>query len=599
LLQVLSAPPEEQREMDPQKAAAYVTAQRDAAVSAFLWGEGLTPWNHQFAGRIGATLAAVQDYDEAVRHLERALERNPYHVPTLARLVGTRLAQAEAEMNQEPGEAAPTANPDRLLDDATRHADRMIALCPYFPIAEELKARILCLRAQSLARRDPPADRVEIEEQWRAAEAHFERAIELGAKNHIELYRFLAQVRDVLGDLEGEEEALVRAAQANPGDGALWNVFFDFAMRAEPSERLQSTLTMMIAHIANLDPPRHDAVAKGYMALARLATESRDFPRAEAAFANAARYGTEEASVWTAFAQYAHRRKRLAFFEECLGEAVRRVKETGVLTHPALAVAHLLLAEIQESQQPPVDPAIIDAAYQQAVQFAPDRPDVWSNYANFARKQDRMDALKETVTTSCRAALENGLTPLAYVRAVNDVLEEGPVALEVATETLLRQFREYPPDNARLAAVHLTWAAQLLLEAAVAAQDGDVPLCMTWLNLAIVLAGIEQYPVAEGLYPRAMQCLEGENVAVGGMQWADTLQRMGRMPEAINLLRDLLVRFPDMPDVRHACAQALARNRQIPEALQEYDVLLDVPYLPPNIVQQLEAEREALLQQQP
>lgn len=600
MMKVLNAPPQEKRAMDPQKAAAFVEAQREMAEAALTWGERLAPWNYLFAGRLGETEAAARAYDAAARHLDRALRLNPYYVPTLARLAGTRIAQVEAALSlEQPGPTEADKTLEALLEDAGRHAGRISELCPAFPIAEELKGRIACLRAKCLARRDPPADRVEIEEQWKQGEAHLERAIQLGAKNHIELYRLLAQVRETLADPEGEEEALVRAAQANPGDELLWDMFFSFAIRAKVTERLKSTLNMLIAHIVSLDPPRHDAVANGYLALARCLTETKDLAGADEAFVNAARYGVEQEGVWKAFAQYAHEHERLPLYEQSLREAVQASIESGAPTHPGLAIAHLLLAEIYEGQKPPADTAAIEAVYQQAVQFAPDRPDVWANYANFARKQDRMDAFKETLKASCRKAIETGPTPLAYVRAVFDALDQGPVALESSTATLLRQYREYPPDNVHLVTVHLSWAAQILFDVAVNAQDGETPLCMTWLNLAIVLSGMEQYAVAESLYPRAMQCLEGENIAVAGVQWASTLQRTGRMPEALNLLRDLLGRFPDTPDLRHAYAQALARNQQITEALQEYDRLLDLPYLPPNVTQQLETERNALLQQQP
>lgn len=597
MMKVFNAPPQEKRDMDPQKAAAFVEAQRAAAKSAFTWGERLAPWNYLFGGRIGETEAAARAYDDAARHFERALALNPYYVPTLARLAGTRLTQAEDALGPEG--AAPAGDVTGLLDEALHYADRIGELCPVFALAEELKGRIACLRAKCLARRDPPADGVEVEEQWKQGEAHLERAIQLGARNHIELYRLLAQVRETLADPEGAEEAFVRAVQSNPDDADLWEMFFSFAMRAEVSERIKNTLNTLIAHIVSLEPPRHDAVANGYIALARCFAETKDLAGADDAIASAARYGTGQEGVWRAFAQYANEHDRLFLYERCLRDAVQQAAANGAPAEPALAIAHLLLAEMYEGKTPPADAAAIEAAYQQAVRFAADRADVWANYANFARRNDRMETFKETLKTTCNATRGGSVTPPAFVHAVSNVIEQGPAALELSTSVLLRQFREYPSGNVRLVTVHLSWAAQLLFEAAVNAQGSEPTLCRTWLNLAIVLAGMEQYTAAESLYPRAMQCLEGENTAIAGIQWADTLQRMGRTPEALNLLRDLLARFPDMPELRHAHAQTLVRNQQIPEALQEYDALLDVQYLPPNVKEQLEAERNALIQPQP
>lgn len=595
VLRVVNAPIDKQRDMDPERARSFVSARAAQAREAFKWGERLAPWNHIFAGRMGEADMALRDFDRAVTDLERALALNPYYIPTLARLGNAKLTLAQSLIDAAgKAKTVPEAAVPELLDDAQEYADQIANLCAMYPGAEDLKGRIANARATYLGALRPPAERAEIAAQWNAAEKHFETAIQLGARNHIDIYRLLAQLRKAKGDRKGEEEALVRAVQANPSDELMWRAFFDYTLQAKPSDRLRSTLYLLMSHISALDPPKNDALGRGYMVLAKYHAQEKDFSAADAAYENAVRVGSERADIWTAFAQYANRNDRLPLYEAKLNDAAAEAVSAQVISHPALAVGFLLLAEIRETKQADIDGA--EAAFVRAVRFGPDRADVWANYANFARKNDRLGAFKETLESSCTECMANGPVPLVYVRAVCDVLEKGGGALDVATDALLRQFREYPEDNKRLMTVHLGWAAQLMLEEAVAAQAAGKTLCLTYLNLGIVLAGMDQFAAAETLFPPAMQCLEGENVAIAGTHWADVLQRSGRSDAAQNLLNDLVARFPETLMVRWAYAQLLAKTERVPEAVQEYDAILAFPFLQPSERQRIQAERTALLQ---
>lgn len=595
VLRVVNAPIDKQRDVDPERARRFVATRASQARKAFEWGERLAPWNHIFAARMGEAGLALRDYERAVTDLERALALNPHFVSSLVRLGNAKLAMARGLINTaKKEETVPDKKAAKLLDEAREYADRISNLCAVYPAAEDLKGRIADARAQYLGALQPPAERAEIAAQLDAAGQHFERALQLGARNHIDIYRLLAQVRNAKGDREGEEEALVRAVQANPSDELMWRVFFDYALHAKPSDRLRSTLYMLISHIGDLDPPNNGALGQGYMVLAKYHAQEKDFDAADTAYENAIRVGSERADIWTAFAQYASRNDRLPLFEAKLGEITADAEAADVISHPALAVAYLLLAEIRETRQEDMDGA--EAAYKQAVRLGPDRPDVWANYANFARKTNRLEPFKDALKSSCATCLRQGPTPLAYVRAVCDVLEHGGSALDAASGALLRQFREYPEDNKRLMTVHLGWAAQLLLEETVAAQANGAPICMTYLNLGIVLAAMDQFAAAETLFPPAVTCLDGENVAVAGTHWADVLQRSGRIEQAQNLLKDLVARFPETLMVRWAYAQSLVKTEHVPEAVQEYDAILAFPFLQPSERERIESERTALLQ---
>lgn len=592
-IKVVNASPQERKGVDPKEATAFVKSETQKARQLLEAGERLAPWNHLLAGRLGELAMAVGDYAAAVTQLERALRLNPEYVPTLARMANAKLALAEAALaDAAAAQTPPPESAIKLLDEADRYASRAQELCAPFPTAEDLKGRIACARATCLSRLQPPAAASEIRTRWAEGAEHFERAIQLGARNHIDLYRLLARAREEQGDEAGKEEALVRAAQANPADELMWAGFFDFALRSACSDRVRSTVNLLISHIGQLEPPRPDALSNAYLVLAKCYSEQGNLNAADLAYMDSVKYGADQATVWTAFAQYANKNARIGLYRAELAKAADAAEAAEVLTQHALAVGCLLEGEILEAA-PNLDGA--EAAYTRALRFGPDRPDVWANFANFARKNGRLDTFKEALRASCKRSLEYGPTPLAYVLAVSNVLEQGPTALDAATDALLKQYREYPGDRKRLLTIHLGWVTQLFVEAMAAAQQSGAAPCMANLNLAIVLAGMDQFAAADTLFPAAMHCLDGQNVAVAGMQWADTMQKMGRMQEALNLLSDLMARFPDMTDIRHVYAQTLGKAQKIPEAVQEYDALIALPFLSPSVRDQLQKERDALL----
>lgn len=580
---------EQRREMDPERTAAFLDQQARDAIAAFAQGRWLAPWNFQFAARTGETHMAMQRAPEAVEAFRAALADNPYYIPTMTRLGNALVAWADTAL--AGNENAPE-DPIAVLDEAEEIARKAAAMCPVLPRAEDLLGRIALSRARHLAHADPAGDESRIRGAWRDAEAHFERAIQLGARRHVELFRLLAHVRRQGGDEAGEVDALVRAAQADLRDETVWEPFFALLRRPGHDERLRATLYRMIAAIQEMDPPREHAIAHGFLALADDFAEEGALDRADRAFLDSVSHGGDLPRVWAEFGQYAQKNGRVDVFSEALRAASAEALAEGHRAHPALAVGFLVLGEIEERHRE--DSAAALEAYRLAARFGPARPDVWAQFAGFASRTGHLDAFKEALVENTALCLEHGPVPLVHVRAVYDVLENGPAALDNASRAVLRQFREYPQGNARLAALHLGWAVRLMLESASQAQQAEAPICLAYLNLGIVLNGLQQYELAGQLFPFAVQCLEGEDQALAGTHWAQTMLALNRIVEALNLLEDLRRRFPDNPDLRLVHAQALARTNRIPEAVREYDALLEMEDLPPAARQQLESERDQL-----
>ena len=589
VMQLVRMTPEQRRRTDPDKARDRLRTRADDALRAFKQGEWLAPWSHQFAGRRGEILTATQDFDGAIAAFQSALRKNPNYLPTLTRL-GNALV-ARVELGDPKGTDVP-GDPLALLDRAEDAANKIVELCPEMPRGEDLMGRIYASRARLLDARNTRGEEQLTEEYYREAEEHFRKAIDLGAPNHVELFRLIADMRGKFGDAQGREEALLRAAQANPADEHLWEPLFNLVRQPGGSERLRSTLYRVLAGIQEMvDPPKR-ALAEGYLALASDLVEAGDYKRADDAYRDAVHYGTGDAKVWAEFGQYAQEHDRIGVFTETLDKVTEEQMALDAVQLPALSVAYLVLAEIDEQHRN--DPVAAFEAYQMAVRFGPTRPDAWTNFANFARAQNRMADFEQTLRESVARCLEKGPAPLLHVRAVSDVIENGTSALDAATSAILQQYREYPPDKIQLAATHLVWTIQFMLKRLQALTPDDPKPCLAYMNLGIMLNGFQQFAAADGLFPAAMQCLTGDNRVVAGTHWAQSMFGLERPREALGLLEELRAQFPDNPDLQLVYAQALARTKHIPEAIQEYDQLLELPNLPGNIRQQLEKERDAL-----
>jgi Flp pilus assembly protein TadD len=61
--------------------------------------------------------------------------------------------------------------------------------------------------------------------------------------------------------------------------------------------------------------------------------------------------------------------------------------------------------------------------------------------------------------------------------------------------------------------------------------------------------------------------------------WANALIRLQRTNEAVNLLRDVVKRIPNDPDLRLSLARALKKNGDPAGAETEYRSLLELPGL--------------------
>lgn len=314
----------------------------DKAESRLRWGERLAPWNWFFARQRGLAALSQNDWARANDHLERSLTKNPYQVMTLVPLAQSKMSLGLSMLAPEEPDI-PAAR--QALDEAAGFAERALELCPAFALAEDLLGRISAGRAMLLSKASrADEDQPEIDEAWREADGHFARAVQCGAPNTSELHRQMSQVRIALGDMDGAEEALVRAIQADPSEDANWPFFAGFARETGRYDRLRSTLKWQIERLGEKRRPNRAALSAAYLWLANVEKDGySDLEAAETAFRNAVHHRPLDPHVWSSYAYFAETDKRLKSFKAFLRETNARLLDEGKRPLPHVAAVALVM----------------------------------------------------------------------------------------------------------------------------------------------------------------------------------------------------------------------------------------------------------------
>ena len=176
--------------------------------------------------------------------------------------------------------------------------------------------RVVARHAAHKQREQTDAQKEATKDAWQCAETHFTRAIQFGAKNQAGVYKLLARVRLGLGDEEGAEKALIRAAQAEPADESIWPFFHEFAKRTGRIKPLQETLLGQIRRLSETPGSDENAIAGAYRWLAEVYEAAGDIAAAEDAFLQALRHAPRRPGIWAAYAQFANRSDRLDAFNK-------------------------------------------------------------------------------------------------------------------------------------------------------------------------------------------------------------------------------------------------------------------------------------------
>ena len=431
--------------------------------------------------------------------------------------------------------------------------------------------------------------------------------------NHLSIARanlMLAQ-QDVAPRGEGAEAAVAHLNEARTHAEAVLVTAPGFPDAFEVLGRLEAIAAVVNReHAASPDPAtqaahwknaRHNlnlAIDQGpenagelYRMLMQVELGLGNIDGAEAALLGAAQVAPEEARTWTAFMNFARQQKRFDRMRDALREQTERL--TAVETpseneKSQLATAYGWLAAVLQEGFSDVEGA--SDAHSRAVEFGPQRPELWSAFAEFARLNQRQPDFDSTLREACARIREQGGAPLPQVEAVEAILADPAAKLDGASRVLLAGVRSHPNDSEIAIEVAYGWSALRLQEAydALAAQ-GPAP-CESALNLAITAASLNQLDLANSRFEKARDCLTDERRAALTVHWADTLLRLQQGDKALALLDGGEAQFPGNLEIRWAKARTLARLNRTGEALAIYDALVKDPELAPEAKAQLEIE---------
>lgn len=318
--------------------------------------------------------------------------------------------------------------------------------------------------------------------------------------------------------------------------------------------------------------------AETYRQLAQIRIALNDSEGAEDALVRATQADPKDEATWPFFYGFAHSAGKYDRFLNALNWRIKRLTEQVPPDSDNAATACLWLASIQQDGYKNDDASEI--AYRNAVHYGPLRPDTWSAYARFAEATKRWDGFKDFLTNTNSELLSSGKTSLPHVAAMGKVWTKGPEALLEASAVLVSIVQgRTPVAGKQPKELELQWVVAKLLEETAAAHRPADETATILFHLGMVSAGIDQLDLADRAFAAAMPNLAPDVQPVCAQYWADTLVRLNRPFEAVNLLRGLLTRIPENVDVRLSLARALVRAGQRDAAKGEYEAALALPSL--------------------
>jgi tetratricopeptide (TPR) repeat protein/O-antigen ligase len=309
-----------------------------------------------------------------------------------------------------------------------------------------------------------------------------------------------------------------------------------------------------------------------YTQLAKVRVALNDLPGAEHALTEAVRRDPHDITPWPAFLDFVLKFARFDQARNVLIAQIRQLESEASPDYAAITTLQLFLANILENGYSDIDGAL--GAYRKAMALEPGRPEIWTNFARFARQRQRMDdfraALLEAVANQGEKARE--VLP-GQVMAASLYLRDGMPALEGASSVLLATVRSYRPEAQKMSVTDATgWAVDMLQAALQTAPVEEQ--CITAFNLGLCRNALGQYELAVALLQVLDKCMPADQASAYALHLADALTGLKQLEQAQAVLERAMTVNPDDLEVRWALARNLARSGKRERAIEVYDGLL-------------------------
>ena len=420
-----------------QGVGAQAVGQKNLAAYYLSWGRTIAPWNADYPWRTGQFLMKENKLDEACKAFDQSLRLNPNQVMVYVTLAETKLLLAQAVPKDTPENTAKAVS---LYRESVQSAEAALALCPNLAAADDTLGRAASLCATLLGGQEREDVRARAKEYWETARDHLRRAVanNQNPENGAGIYRNLARVCLALGDIEGAEEALARAAQTNLGDKDTWPLFLEYARDHRRYDRLRSLLSEQIDWLRRRSEPDRKALATAHLFLANVLENGyHDLEGAENAYHAAVQNGPRLPEVWTNYARFSFEHGRIKNFEESIQHSCRMLEKQGTekplhrvasvdlvlrrgpeaLENATLVLASavrgadpvgamplaqafgwsaVMLFEVLQ-QRPQTDPGVCSSAFNLAI--------VFSNVGDYERAERLFNAAKDCLPAETRSPL--------------------------------------------------------------------------------------------------------------------------------------------------------------------------------------------------
>jgi len=472
----------------------------------------------------------VDQPEQARELIERAYRKAPWNWRTQRQLGHLALDQGE-------------------LAEALRHFEQVFEINPYNLLTRLPLAQTRMVRAQQqLAIRDDGA----VEALAELARGSAELEILLG------MCPMDPRAHELIGRIEMASGVL---AARIPGDTSAQDALAHWR-KAEH-------------HLAQAVQYEDDGPDENYRMLAEVRISLGDIMGAEKALSESVRRDPHNLSAWPPFLIFAAAHNRFDHARNATLAQISLLKEETPVNTESLATAYLIMANIQENGYQNIDET--RAAFENAAALRPDRLEIWTNYARFAREKGQLHALEAALLQAdAAAALNKDIKLPEAVLAVNLYLKEGMPKLQHASEVMLSVVRSSGerPHGLSPSEAH-GWAVALLEDKA---RDGNPDeLCRVWFNFALSRNALADYEAAREWLERADTCLPADLRGVLAVHWADTLVGLGEATPAMIRLEQAIEAEPANLELRWAYARTLGRIGLSDRARGEYEKLLAEP----------------------
>jgi len=258
--------------------------------------EELDPWNWEISYLLWhAVDAAHQKGGDPRACLQRALQKNPHHLPALVDL---------AQLFVNSGNN----------DEAEQYARAALDLCKPFPQALDVLGTAAMMRATSTG---DDAQRLDLLEQSRA---YYVDELASGGENKCLAHTRIGQTHVLEGDFQAAEDKFQAAARFCPPDAELWSSYEQLAVRTGDFAGYIKSLQVAISIMKHDRDKYRNILGSTNWRLGAAYGRTGDRERACAAYKEAVHNDPDLLNAWGRYLACASELNRLAEFFEDVGK---------------------------------------------------------------------------------------------------------------------------------------------------------------------------------------------------------------------------------------------------------------------------------------